>query len=244
MRMSKTSLGLILAVVMGSGATSTDARTQPVAASDRARPASQPTAPTRQTVTVEGRVLDRKQVPIRGRAGAHEVVSLATEDGRRVIADLGPAGGLKDLLPIRPGTTLSIEGYRRRVGSQGVVFARQLTVGGRSIEVRQHWEELDRRNPARLNQPVKLTGRIGREKTVRIAGSDRSHKVVLLATPLGTFPVDLGPAPALPGETLREGARMTVEGRLVAIGDRVVLWADHVRHRGRRLEVQRPTEGS
>jgi hypothetical protein len=163
---------------------------------------------------VSGQVLRTKHVEVRtldpkGQAKQNFVALLQTDQGRRVVVDLGPPQQLQ-AVSLKQGMQVDAHGQWVRIGDRPVLWASRLTVDGKTVQIRR---------PQRT-QPRQLTGQIMRTKEVEIRGTDLTNQVVLLQTDQGRqMVVDLGPMTNLRGLTLKAGAEIKVRGQPARIGD-------------------------
>ena len=78
-------------------------------------------------------------------------------------------------------------------------------------------------------------------RTLDPKGKAQQNRVVLLQTDQGRqIVVDLGPAQALQGVSLQQGAQLDASGQWIRIGDRPVLWANQVTVDGKTMQIKRP----
>jgi sporulation protein YlmC with PRC-barrel domain/nitrate reductase NapAB chaperone NapD len=176
------------------------------------------------TKNVEVRTLDPK-----GKAQQNRVVLLQTDQGRRIVVDLGPAQALQGV-SLQQGAQLDASGQWIRIGDRPVLWANQVTVDGKSMQIKRPQQEQSRQ----------ITGQILRSKQVDIKGTDFTNQVVLLQTDQGRQLVaDLGPMTNLRGLRLQPGAEIEVRGRPGRVGDQLVLMADQVSAGGKTVSIHR-----
>ncbi len=83
---------------------------------------------------LSGQVIREKTVNLQGTNTEHEVVMLQTQDGKQVIADLGPVRNLENI-KIEPGEQVQVKGNLARVSDQLVLVANQLTADGKTMQI-------------------------------------------------------------------------------------------------------------
>jgi len=189
-------------------------------------------------VTLQGKVLEHKQVQVKG-GDAHMVVLLGMEGGQRAVVDLGPVGPLTGH-QIDQGDQLSVMGQPGRVEDRVVLFASQMTKDGQQVAIQRPAGEQQRQMARKegqpgeqadiaafMEQPHSLKGTIAKQKEVQVKGSDRTHRVLLVESEQGpSYVVDVGPSEHTAQANLEPGAAIDAKGKLVRIGDRLVLMAD------------------
>jgi sporulation protein YlmC with PRC-barrel domain len=89
-----------------------------------------------QSRQLTGRVMRTKQVDIRGTDFTNQVVLLQTEQGRQIVADLGPMTNLRGFR-LKPGAEIEVRGQPARIGDQLVLMADQVSAGGKTVSVRR-----------------------------------------------------------------------------------------------------------
>lgn len=194
---------------------------------------------------VSGKILEEKQVNIKGTHRKNWVALLQTADGKQVVVDLGPVEKLKDV-NIRRGQTLSVQGTQVRVGNRPVLFATEVNDTRKSLKVSRppHGQAKGQdQGQAKQNpgEPRQVTGTVIREKEVKIKGTDATNKVVLINTRMGSDIVaDLGPTQGLQNVDVRKGEKVTVTGKPVRIGQRIVLLASDISAAGKSQKIERP----
>jgi len=176
------------------------------------------------TKNVEVRTLDPK-----GKAQQNRVVLLQTDQGRRIVVDLGPAQALQGV-SLQQGAQLDASGQWIRIGDRPVLWANRVSVDGKTVQIKR---------PQR-DQSRQITGQILRSKQVDIQGTDLVNQVVLLQTDQGRQIVaDLGSMTNLRGLRLQPGAEIEVRGHPARVGDQMVLLADQVSAGGKTVSIHR-----
>lgn len=96
----------------------------------------------------------------------------------------------------------------------------------------------------RTDKPRQVSGTILSMKTVGIRGSDVQNRVALIRTNKGNkrLVVDLGPEQELKGLNTGKGQRISVQGRVVRVGDRQLLVAERVRQNDQTRQLQRTAQ--
>ena len=187
----------------------------------------------RQQKQVSGQVLSSKSVQVRQQGqnvGKNMVVMLETQDGQRVIVDLGPSKNLQDV-NIQQGDQISARGQLVRIGDRPVLLAEQVRAQGQNRQVQ-------RQQQAMMQQTKQMTGQIKRMKEVHFRGTQQTNQVVLLETQQGRqLAVDLGSTQNLQDLNLQEGAQIQVKGEPVRIGDRIVLLANRLKVNGQTVRI-------
>ena len=200
--------------------------------------------------SVQGKVIDQKEVKVKG-GDAHSVVLLGLENGQRAVVDLGPIGALTDR-QIDRGDELKVKGQPGRVEDRMVLFATEMERGGEQIAINRPQQERQgmmarQRQPAEqadiaafMDQPHTLEGTVANTKQVQVKGSDRTHTVLLVESAQGpSYVVDLGPSEQTAQATIESGATVGAKGKMVRIGDRLVLMADEATIGDQAIKLQR-----
>ena len=89
-----------------------------------------------QSRQLTGRIIRTKQVDIQGTDFTNQVVLLQTDQGRQLVADLGPMTNLHGFR-LKPGAEIEVRGRPARVGDQLVLMADQVSAGGKTVSVRR-----------------------------------------------------------------------------------------------------------
>lgn len=201
-------------------------------------------AGTASAAAISGKVIRDKQVKLRDAAGSHLVVLVQAEKGRSLAVDLGSAAAL-DVRRLR-GAELMAQGPLVRVGDRAVLMAERASADGKplviersppvSAALRQYGAEAGAQ--AGANQRI-VSGTVERTKQVA-RGRRGKNLVVAIRTGQGeVIASDLGPAQLALGEDLNDKP-IRVEGQLLRVGDRLVLFADRYRTGNRVVRVERP----
>lgn len=196
----------------------------------------------KQVKQVTGQVTKMKRVNIKGTDTQHQVVMLRTQQGGRVIADLGPAQNVSNL-NIRQGTQLSVRGKVGRVSDRPVLFASQVRTDGRTVQISrpESRQQLAQTRGMPSGKSRQITGQVMKQKEVNIAGTDMSHKVVLLQTQKGQqVAVDLGPTDNLQNIDLQRGEQITVTGKPAKVSQKFVILAQQLKADGQTINIRRP----
>jgi len=180
-----------------------------------------------------GRIVRERDVSVKNTGVRNKLVLLKTAEGRIIAADLGPTEATRDIR-FTAEQPIQVRGYWVRVGSQPVIFVRELTMNGKTTAI-QHPVG---RFTSRWSKQVK--GEIIREKNVSLKGTDLNNKVVLLKTEKDQqVLVDLGRVQNLEGVPIQKGRQIEVQGWPVRIGDQMVLLARQLKVNGRTIDIQR-----
>ena len=89
-----------------------------------------------QSRQLTGRIMRTKQVDIRGTDFTNQVALLQTDQGRQIVADLGPRANLRGFR-LKPGAEIEVRGQPARVGDHLVLMADQVSAGGKTVSVRR-----------------------------------------------------------------------------------------------------------
>lgn len=168
---------------------------------------------------VNGIVVNAKNVAVRDTD--HRVVKLRLDDGRTVLADLGPAADLRRL-DLQNGDPLAVRGPAMQVGERRIVVARQLRAGGRTYDVERRQTE--------------LRGTIAGLRTFEVRGTER--QMAILDTGARRWILDLGPRDALETE-LNRGEHLTAWGVPCKKQEQLVMLADSFEVDETRFRVDR-----
>jgi hypothetical protein len=84
---------------------------------------------------VSGTIEYFEDVNLRGSGGKNRVALIQTQDGRRMLVDLGPVGGLSSI-QLNRGDQVSITGHNAWVsGERSILFADQVNAGGQTLNI-------------------------------------------------------------------------------------------------------------
>lgn len=97
--------------------------------------------------TFKGKVLQKKNVDIRGTDRKNLVVLLQTEDNRRTVVDLGDVSAMKNA-KIDEGTEVTVTGTPVRIGDRLVIAASNIEVQGQQVSVQRPDMSQAERQPA------------------------------------------------------------------------------------------------
>jgi hypothetical protein len=186
---------------------------------------------------VRGQVIRTKDVQVRQQGqnvGKNKVVMLETQDGQRLIVDLGSTKDAQRM-NIQSGDQISVRGEIVRIGDRPVLMARQVQAQGQTMQVQRQQQGMTRQ------QAKQVTGQIKRMKEVNFRGTDQTNQVVLLETQQGRqLAVDLGNVQNLQDFNLQQGTQIQVQGKPVRIGDRMVLLANQLEANGQTMRISHP----
>ncbi|MFG0267900.1 MAG: hypothetical protein ACF8AM_22515 [Rhodopirellula sp. JB055] len=176
--------------------------------------------PSAKSQTFTGKITRAKQV--KTPATTNVVVELQNQqEGKTMIADLGPANQL-DQMP-QLNDSLTVNGSPFKTGDTSVLLTRTIERDGQTMEVERSGRE--------------YTGTIESTKTVDIQGQQR--QLAKLKTDNGKkLLVDLGRKENLDAN-IRDGAQVTVNGPAVQVNERVLLLATKLTLNGETVEVPR-----
>ncbi len=167
---------------------------------------------------------------------------MKTQQGNKIIADLGPVDNLKGI-QLKEGQQIELQGKTARVGNRPVLFARQVSVENNSVQVQRPEQPKAARKKIDAGQPRQVSGQVIREKNVKISGTDRQNKVVMLKTEKGNQIIaDLGPVNDLKNVAVRTGEQLQVKGNLARISDQLILVANQVGTDGNMTKINRPQQ--
>lgn len=184
----------------------------------------------------QGKVEAIKEVEVVG-GGDNHLVALLSDGDTRYVVDLGPAKALGDV-KIQIGESVTGKGRLGRVGDRVVLFADTLDRQGKPMSLKQDLKLQSRpiaREPAKAQA---LSGEILKLKEVQTEGA-QSHTVALVTTDDGKqMAVDLGPADTFETFDINEGDTIKVNGRMMPIGEHLVLWADQLDVKGNPVNLR------
>jgi hypothetical protein len=171
---------------------------------------------------VKGTVQAVKNVRNRQSGGQNAVALVKMNDGRRVIADMGPTQRTLDFA-FTQGDMVQVGGQREEIGPYSVLMAHDIKSGANRVRLNREtmWREADYRV---------VDGRIEQFRDMRIRPSGVLHRSAAIRTPDGRLAiVDIGPSPAenVPANAA-PGDRMTASGQIVQVGNYPVLLADRL----------------
>jgi hypothetical protein len=189
-------------------------------------------------------------VSIKGTKGKNKVALLKTNEGQHVLVDFGSADA-KAVEKIDKGEQLTVRGKIMRIGDRAVLFADTVMLGNKQFRVeRTHEKKLDKvskqqkqkqKQKMRSGEARRISGKILKKKMVEVRGEDRKHAVILMESQQDRrLVVDLGAVDGLKGMKIDEGEEITVEGRPVRVGQRLVFFAQNVTIGGKSATAQRP----
>lgn len=97
------------------------------------------------TYQMSGTILNEQEVDVRGGAKSR-VVMIKTDQGKRVLTDLGPASGLQSL-NLKKGDRIEVSGHGARTGERAaILFADTIRAGNRTVNVQRPMGEERRGN--------------------------------------------------------------------------------------------------
>ena len=179
-----------------------------------------PARPEGEERTIRGKIVRTKRVDWRGSDRREFVALVETDDGSKVIVDLGPTTGLKDA-NIRTGQQVTARGRMTRLGEQQALFATRVDTGRGTLVIN--------REVFRRGKTEELRGTVMRTKRVDWRGADRREYVALVKPQSGEpVVVDLGPTINLRDAGVQSGRPITVRGTYRQMGDTRVMFADRV----------------
>ncbi|OQW32318.1 MAG: hypothetical protein A4E19_20030 [Nitrospira sp. SG-bin1] len=183
---------------------------------------------------VSGEIERVKKVAVRGKGEEHLAVLLNTEQGRRVVADLGQAKQFRGV-ELRAGDWIAARGPVGRVNDRRVLFAREINVDGEVIRI-------DRGMPAQHSRrsPKAVSGKIAIIKELKVKDGDQPHQVVRILMKDGKQVVaDLGKKAALKGINLEYGQEISVEGPMARLSGKPFVLAQKVTTKGETARIER-----
>jgi hypothetical protein len=171
---------------------------------------------------VKGTIQAVKQVRNRQSGGQDTVALIGLNDGRKVIADLGPTQGTLHFA-FTQGDSIKVGGQRENIGPYSVLMAHDIQSGANRLRLNRDttWREADYRQ---------VDGRIDRFRDIPVRPSGQLHRTAAVRTDDGRFTiVDMGPSPAenVPANAA-PGDRITASGQVVHVGNYPVLLADRM----------------
>lgn len=209
---------------------------------------------TQPMTQVFGTIAEMKTVQLRGKQGeTHQALLLETEEGRRIIADLGPSEQLQGM-KLEKGKEIGLIGRTGRVGDRVVLFTEKVKYGQQEKTIERPEGETKRRTQLeqkhqqmamKFQQPTKaksqkLKGQVVQQKEVGFQGRTDTNTVVLMQTEEGKhLVVDLGPTEELQEVDIKQGVPVEVEGTLVTVGDRLVVMGEQLNVGQKQVSIQR-----
>lgn len=172
---------------------------------------------------VSGKIVALRMTTVRD--SERQVAQVETDQGRKVLIDLGPA--LEFDADLREGDTIRAAGLLTSSGKQHVLVARRAQVDGQSLQIPSS-------HPRRRTRTI--SGEIVGMRTITIRGEDR-QLVALDTDRWGDVYADLGARSRL-GTDLSEGDRVTVEGIVARTGSRRVLVALKLTRNGDTFDIR------
>jgi hypothetical protein len=170
---------------------------------------------------VSGEITKTKKVSVADTR--HMVAVLRTSAGNQAIVDLGPVRDI-DQLDLEKGDKLTVHGPSVKIGQRKTILAKKVSANGRTQETRRSGKT--------------MTGRIVNTRTAEVRGKER--QIAVVETNGKHRLVDLGPANRLEME-LDKGAKVTVTGVPVKVGDKRVLIAHEIEHGQETASIERGT---
>jgi hypothetical protein len=184
---------------------------------------------------IKGTVQAVKNVRNRQSGGQNAVALVRMNDGRRVIADLGPTQRTLNFA-LTQGDAIQVGGQREEIGPYSVLMAHDIKSGANRVRLNRDvaWREADYRQ---------VDGTIERFRDIKTRPNGQLHRTAAVRTEDGRFAiVDMGPSPAenVPANAA-PGDRMTASGQVVQVGNYSVLLADRLSiNNGLPVRVVRP----
>ncbi|MES4785068.1 MAG: hypothetical protein C4294_03815 [Nitrospiraceae bacterium] len=166
---------------------------------------------------------------MRGTKAEHLVVLISTEEGRRIIADLGPTKNLKDV-QIATGDQISVMGPVVRISDRRILLAKKLRADGQTIRIRREVPSMrERGRELQLMQAKQVTGQIEKVAQLKVRGTDKKHTVVRLKTDEGRRIIaDLGNPKDLRDIQVKSGQQMTLQGPMIHLSGKPVIIAEQI----------------
>ncbi len=171
---------------------------------------------------LKGTVTATKQVRNRTTGAQNTAALVKTQDGRRIITDLGPTRHTLDLA-LTQGDQIQVGGQWEEIGPYSVLMAQHIKSGVNRVT-------FHRESGAVVSDNRQVEGRIQQFRDIRVNRTAELHRTAAVQTPDGRFAiVDLGQdttenvvAHASPGD------RIVANGRVVQVGNYPVLLADRL----------------
>lgn len=177
---------------------------------------------------VTGEIENAKKVRLRGTNIDHLVVLLTTDEGRQIVADLGPTKHLKEI-QIKPGDEITVRGRIERISDRSVLMAKRVQTDDQAVRIKREMPTI-RQPQAEQMQAKRITGQIEMAKELKLHGMDKKHWVVRLKTPDGQkILADLGSPKDLREIQIKTGEQITVHGPMIRLSGKPTLIAQHVR---------------
>lgn len=178
--------------------------------------------PGRDEEFVRGTVSATKFVRNTRTGGQNAVALVRMNDGRQVIADLGPSQKTLDFA-LTQGDNIQVWGQKESIGPYSVLMARDIKSGVNRVK-------LERESGANETDYRLISGRIEQFRDIKLRQNGELHRTAALRTDDGRLAiVDIGPTPAenVPANAAPRD-RMTASGPVVQVGNYPVLLADRL----------------
>lgn len=184
----------------------------------------------------DGKIVKKKKTSVRDTK--HLVVELETRSGERVVADLGPVGGLDDL-DLVTGDRIRVRGPKTTLGEHDLLIAKEVAPDGGSLrpierETRCVKGHVADTRKAQLDGQQRLLAIVRTDARTKDSEKERSQEDRRHASDKKWL-VDLGPASALDVK-LSKGQAVEVRGipckkddRRILVATRLVRGDDEVR---------------
>lgn len=218
---------------------------------------------SRPTMVIRGTIDSFRHIGVRSDAGSrdqHSLVRLRLEDGRRVVADLGPKRNL-DRFSLSRGDRIQLRGERAIIDGRSVFLTRQIRLDGQTIQIQRQGEWAQRgsqrqesRGQSATEQrrtsmdTYELSGRVDGFRTVKLRnhrGTSSEHSLIRVRLENGQEAVvDLGTRKSLEDLELQKGDRIRIQGHRGTIDGRTVLMANQIRVGEETFNIQRSRQTS
>jgi len=161
---------------------------------------------------VQGNIIGMKTVKIKGKDVKHQVLRVRSDLDNIVLIDLGPRTQKIRNLNLSEGKRVNIVGLGGVAEGQKLILADRIQVDGQTVHVK-------------TPKMKRVEGRVVAAQDVSIRKTGDKNRVVILQTPQGKLPIDLGPRAKLLDINIREGTSMKAEGKLVRVQGKPFLMA-------------------
>jgi hypothetical protein len=89
-----------------------------------------------QQQSISGTLIDARSIQLRGQQDRHLLAKIQTDQGRTVVADLGPQHNLRNFQPTR-GSEIEVSGTRGTINGRPVILADRASAGDQSVSIQR-----------------------------------------------------------------------------------------------------------
>jgi len=199
-------------------------------------------------LSVSGKIESTEEVKLRNSNDKALLATIKTDDGKRLLVDLGGKKNLKDL-KIVEGTPITAQGQILQFGMVEVLLASRVTANDHTATIKRSLIAAtppaqpapgEGRGYSLISHFREVSGSIEAIKKVKLRNSDVENLVVSLKTEKGRkIVVDLGPANDLKDFDFKKGDHVIARGSNFEVQGKRVLLAGELQSDGETVTIDR-----